>query len=185
MYDNIGLGEDIFMIKFVRHGETEYNVLGISQGQLDIPLNEKGLMQAEEISLFLKDYHFDVIYTSPLIRAKKTAEIINKYHNVKIVVDDRLKEFFAGRRQGTKSSDWTSEMNEDFMLHPEKYGAESNEGFYNRCVEAYLDLPADKEVLVVAHASVYKNILRYKEGQPFNPKFKIAENAEVLDISKE
>ena len=172
------------MIYFVRHGETDYNVLGISQGQLDIPLNEKGIKQAEELSENLKNYHFDIIYSSPLIRAKKTAEIINMHHGVKIVYDDRLKEFYAGRRQGTKSSEWTPEMNEDFMNNPEKYGAESNESFYNRCVDIYKELPTDKDVLVVAHAGVYKNILRYKENKPFNAKFNIVGNAEVLDISK-
>lgn len=172
------------MIHFVRHGETEYNVLGISQGQLDIPLNEKGLAQAKKLKEQLKSYHFDVIYTSPLVRASKTAEIINEYHGVKIVVDDRLKEFYAGKRQGTKASDWTAEMNEDFMLNPEKYGAEGNEEFFERCVAAYLDLPTDKDVLVVAHAGVYKNIIRYKEGKTYNPKFKVVENAEVMDISR-
>ena len=173
------------MIYFVRHGETEDNVLGISQGQLDIPLNERGIKQAEELSEKLKGYKFDVIYTSPLIRAKRTAEIINEYHQVEIIEDDRFKEFFAGRRQGTKASEWTAEMNEDFMINPEKYGAESNESFYQRCVDAYNDLPEDKDILVVAHAGVYKNIIRFKENQPFSSKFVIAANAEILDISKE
>ena len=172
------------MIYFVRHGETDYNVLGIAQGQLDIPLNENGLIQAEKLSVDLKDYHFDVIYSSPLIRAKKTAEIINQYHGVEIIYDDRLKEFYAGKRQGTKSNEWTSEMNEDFMNNPEKYGAESNDSFYQRCVDAYKDLPTNKDILVVAHAGVYKNIKRYKEKKPFNAKFDIVNNAEILDISK-
>ena len=172
------------MIRFVRHGETDYNVLGIAQGQLDIPLNENGIIQAKKLSETLKDYHFDVIYTSPLVRARKTADIINEFHNVPIVVEERFKEFNAGIRQGTKASDWTPEMNEDFMMYPEKYGAEGNEEFFERCVDAYLDLPIDKDVLVVAHAGVYKNIIRYKEGKPFNPKYKVVENAEVLDISR-
>ena len=172
------------MIYFVRHGETDYNVKRISQGQLDIPLNNNGIAQAKQLSETLKNYHFDIIYSSPLIRAKKTAEIINTYHNVEIVLDNRLKEFFAGRKQGTKASDWTPEMNEDFMNNPEKYGAESNQAFYQRCVDAYNDLPAEKDVLVVAHAGVYKNIKRYKENKPFNSKFEIVNNAEILDISK-
>ena len=76
-------------------------------------------------------------------------------------------------------------MNEDFMVNPEKYGAESNESFYNRCVEAYKDLPDDKNILVVAHAGVYKNIKRFKENMPFSANFVIAGNAEILDISKD
>lgn len=171
------------MIYFVRHGETEYNVLGIAQGQLDIPLNENGICQAEEVSETLKDYEIDVIVSSPLARAKQTAEIINKHHDVEIIYDDRFKEFFAGKRQGTKASDWTAEMNQDFMLHPEKYGAESNEDFFSRCVEAYHDLPKDKNVLVVSHAGVYKNIFRFREHLAIDAKVEIVKNAEVLDIS--
>ena len=172
------------MIYFVRHGETEYNVLKIAQGQLDIPLNENGVKQAEELSESLKNYNIDVIYSSPLIRAKRTAEIINKNHNVEIVFDDRLKEFYAGKKQGTKLSDWTDEMNQDFMKNPEKYGAESNEVFFNRCVEVYKELPKDKNVLVVSHAGVYRNIMRYKDNKSFNEKFSVVNNAQIVDISK-
>ena len=50
------------MIYFVRHGETEYNVLGIAQGQLDIPLNENGKNQAEVLSEKLKEFFKDRLY---------------------------------------------------------------------------------------------------------------------------
>ena len=172
------------MIYFVRHGETEYNALGIVQGQLDIPLNEKGIKQAEALAEKLKDFPLDIIYTSPLSRARKTAEIVNKYHNVEIICEQRFTEFHVGQKQGQKTGEWTKEMNEDFMLNPEKYGAESNESFYNRVSEAYKDLPADKNILVVAHAGVYRSILRYKENKPFEAHFTIVGNAEIQDISK-
>lgn len=171
------------MIYFVRHGETDYNVAGIAQGQLDIPLNEKGIKQAETLSNILKDYELDIIVCSPLIRAKITAEIINKHHNVPIIFEERFKEFFAGKRQGTKSSEWDEEKNKDFMLNPEKYGAESNEGFYKRCIDAYKDLPKNKNVLVVSHAGVYKNILRFKQNSTFDTYFNIPDNCQILDIT--
>jgi broad specificity phosphatase PhoE len=107
------------MIYFIRHGETKYNTVHRIQGQLDIPLNSTGLAQAELMAEKLKDVKIDKIYCSPLRRTKQTATIINKYHNLDIIYDDRLKEFYAGKRQGTKASDWTAEMNEDFMLNPE------------------------------------------------------------------
>ena len=81
------------MIYFVRHGETDYNLEGIVQGQLDIPLNKKGIHQANEIKNKLKDLDIDIIFSSPLLRAKQTAEIINENLNVKIKYDERLKEF--------------------------------------------------------------------------------------------
>ena len=78
------------MIYFIRHGETAYNREGRVQGHLDIPLNEKGIFQAEKASDEFKDVEIDLIYCSPLKRARSTAEIINKFHNVEIVIDDRL-----------------------------------------------------------------------------------------------
>ena len=59
------------MIYFVRHGETEYNVLNLMQGHKDIPLNENGIHQAKIARDELKDLKIDEIYSSPLIRAYK------------------------------------------------------------------------------------------------------------------
>ena len=69
------------MILFVRHGQTDCNINGIIQGHLDAPLNQTGIEQAEKTAEELKNTSIDIIYSSPLIRAKKTAEIINKYHS--------------------------------------------------------------------------------------------------------
>lgn len=93
------------MIYFVRHGETDYNLEGIVQGQLDIPLNNKGIHQAHELKNKLKVLDIDVIFSSPLLRAKQTAQIIHENLNVEIKYDERLKEFFAGNMQGTKISE--------------------------------------------------------------------------------
>lgn len=64
-------------ICLVRHGETDWNALGMIQGKTDIPLNQKGIKQAKECGVFLKSDTWDVIVTSPLTRAKQTAEIIS------------------------------------------------------------------------------------------------------------
>ena len=60
----------------IRHGETEWNVSGRMQGSTDIPLNEKGIRLAQVTAEGLKDVSFDLAITSPLERAKQTAEII-------------------------------------------------------------------------------------------------------------
>ena len=62
----------------VRHGETDWNSLGILQGRKDIPLNDTGILQAEECRELLKSTNWDVFITSPLKRTMETAEIINK-----------------------------------------------------------------------------------------------------------
>lgn len=172
------------MIYFVRHGETDYNVKGIIQGQLDIPLNEVGIMQAQRIAQILKDEKIDLIYASPLSRTRVTAEIINEFHNVEVVFDDRLKEFFAGTRQGTGFSDKEKKEKAEFLISPEKFGAESNYEFYDRCVSVYKDiLKLNKNVLIVSHGGVYRSIYRYLNNiLDFSVKVPTPINCEVINI---
>ena len=63
-------------IGFVRHGVTAWNKEGRAQGSSDIPLDEEGIEMAEHVANRLATESWDVIYTSHLLRAKKTAEII-------------------------------------------------------------------------------------------------------------
>ena len=66
-------------IYLVRHGQTDDNFKSIVQGRIDNPLNDVGRNQAKATGLKLKDLNikFDSIYSSPLIRAKESASIIN------------------------------------------------------------------------------------------------------------
>ncbi|MCO7127651.1 histidine phosphatase family protein [Sporolactobacillus shoreicorticis] len=66
-------------ICLVRHGETDWNAMGKLQGREDIPLNERGRKQAEMVGESLQSVKFSAVVTSPLLRAKQTAEIINKF----------------------------------------------------------------------------------------------------------
>ena len=77
------------MIYFVRHGKTDYNKKNLlSGGDIDIPLNSEGKEQAKITANLLKDVKFDMVFCSPLIRAKKTCEEIMKFHkNIPIIYD--------------------------------------------------------------------------------------------------
>ena len=88
---------DIYLI---RHGETDWNKMRRLQGVTDIPLNACGIELAEKTAEGLKNVPFDRIYTSPLIRAKKTAEIIRGDRPVELVVTDGLKEISFGEYEG-------------------------------------------------------------------------------------
>ena len=74
-------------IYLVRHGETSWNIGRKVQGQTDIPLNETGVRQAEKVREELKDEVFDVCYCSPLMRARRTAEIATD-GRFEIVIDE-------------------------------------------------------------------------------------------------
>lgn len=83
-----------------RHGQTDWNVAGKVQGTTDIELNEIGKKQAEETGKKLLNYDIDIIISSPLKRAKKTAEIIRENRNIPILLDDGLKERCFGKFEG-------------------------------------------------------------------------------------
>ena len=91
--------KDFCTIYLVRHGETDWNVKNIIQGQIDIPLNKKGENQALEIANELKDIHFDAIFSSDLSRAKRTAEIIATERKLAVVATKTLREMYFGKFQ--------------------------------------------------------------------------------------
>ena len=85
----------------VRHGETDWNARKLIQGHKDIPLNEKGRVQAKKLADELKGIDFDKIYSSDLKRASQTAEIIAQERNLKVITSSNLRErdfgIFVGR----------------------------------------------------------------------------------------
>lgn len=85
-------------IYLVRHGQCDSNLNKIYNYKNE-DLNETGIKQANDLKEKIKDMKFDVIYSSPLLRAKHTAEILNIY-NKEIVLDDRLIERDPGNLEG-------------------------------------------------------------------------------------
>ena len=85
---------------FVRHGQTDYNQKGLVQGHAQIPLNETGQKQAYDLAQKLSSLHFDHCYSSDLIRAKHTAEILTKDHFLTVIEDTRLRERDIGINAG-------------------------------------------------------------------------------------
>jgi probable phosphoglycerate mutase len=84
----------------VRHGETDWNVEGRIQGHQDIALNELGLAQADAVGRRLRDERFDVIYSSDLVRAYRTATPVVARPEADIVREPRLRERHLGVLQG-------------------------------------------------------------------------------------
>ena len=90
------------MIYVVRHGQTDWNIEHRIQGHQDIPLNDKGVEEANFLKDELSDIDFDLVFSSPLKRAYKTAEIITKKP---IRIDDRLIERYNGKLEGCNDLD--------------------------------------------------------------------------------
>jgi len=87
-------------IILVRHGETEWNVEEVFRGRIDIELNETGLKQAELLAEYLGEINIDAVYSSPLKRALKTAEVIARYHKLEVEIALGLIDFNFGKWQG-------------------------------------------------------------------------------------
>lgn len=148
----------------VRHGETDWNKERRLQGQADIELNEFGRQLARETAKGMSHISFTEIYSSPLLRAKETAEIIANGRVVK--TDDRLKEMSFGPYEGLCCSKDNWEIPdpkfEYFFSAPDKYcppeGGDTFEEVKNR-VESFLSDIEKKHrgsdnVLVVCHGVV-------------------------------
>lgn len=108
------------MIKLylVRHGETKGNVEQWYQGSTDIPLNDKGRLQAQCLSEYLKDVHFDGFYSSDLMRAEETAKIVAAPHHMEVRTYKELQEVNFGEWEGHRYDEITSGwpgMIEDFL----------------------------------------------------------------------
>lgn len=90
----------------VRHGESEWNRIGRYQGQEDAPLSELGLRQAEALANRLASEKLDAIYSSPLQRARRTADAIGRFHpDLEIQDDAALMEIHHGDWQGLYAAD--------------------------------------------------------------------------------
>ncbi|MDE3090678.1 MAG: histidine phosphatase family protein, partial [Chloroflexota bacterium] len=90
----------------IRHGETDWNNEGRIQGHTDTPLNARGFEQAKRLAARLACEKLDAIYTSPLARARATADLIAQEHGVAAMLDDRLKEKYLGELEGLTSGEF-------------------------------------------------------------------------------
>lgn len=136
---------------FIRHGQTDWNKMRKLQGQVDIPLNAFGELLARKTGAGLKDIPFAACYTSPLKRAKRTAELVLEGKDTVIIEDKRIEEISFGIYEGrciAKENDEVPAEFHDGFVHPERYrtpeGGESFEQLLDRTKE-FLEEICNKE----------------------------------------
>ncbi len=171
------------MIYYVRHGETDFNLFHISQGNLNTSLNRTGLEQAEIVAEKLKECQFDVIFASPLNRALQTAEIINKYHNLKINYDERLIDASRGVFQGTLRMQTEFE---DYFKNPKRFNGETKEETYKKIKSFVNDLNIykGKNILIVGHSGILEYIKYCVKNQIITNETKLNINTDNCEIIK-
>ena len=139
---------------FLRHGETDWNAQNLSQGNVDIPLNETGLAQARSAALLLRNRGITSIISSPFSRAKVTADIVGKTLGVPVSVDEGLREVAFGVQEGKPMSEWFTAWVAG-MLTPA--GGESFPALTRRAVASINRCTARPPVvLVVAHGALFR-----------------------------
>lgn len=149
-----------------RHGSTVYNEMDRLQGISDIPLSEKGILESKLLAERLKTEKFDMIFHSPLIRSKQTAEIVNQFHQLPLVCVDEFIEMNMGEWEGQNFPQFIEKNAEFYMrwITDPSVGMPGGESFSNlfervkNGVERVLT-HCRGNILIVTHALVTRAIL--------------------------
>ena len=159
----------------VRHGQTDWNLEGRLQGQLDVPLNETGLQQVRSLAEQLKVSKFSAIFSSDLMRARQTAGIISEALGLPVVYDRRLREIHQGDVQGMLFSDVIQQFKDTLEnrtkdpVYSRVPGGESVAELavrFRECVDEIASGDYDHPVLVVAHGLAIATMLCQARGYP-------------------
>ncbi len=161
--------ENNTLFYIIRHGETDWNAKHMAQGQTDIPLNAKGEAQAKELAVELRHERFDLAFSSDLLRAKRTAEIIALEHNLEVITTELLRERKFGPLEGKTKEGFAAYdallqtlTNEQRFTYKLTEDMESDEEISTRLItfirETAITHPG-KTVLVGTHAGIMRALL--------------------------
>jgi len=159
----------------VRHGQTQWNVKGIRQGQLDSELTEKGIEQARALGQRLGRETFTALYSSDLGRAVQTAEIIAATTGHSVITDRRLREAHRGIFHGLSGDEIEKRFPEEHRLyrslgpHYVIPGGESTVQQMERnvtCLNELGNRHAGETILVVTHGAVVAGLFRHTLSIP-------------------
>lgn len=152
------------VIYLLRHGESMANVTHtFASRKLDLPLTEFGVEQVRQISRSMTEIKFTKIFTSPLVRAQQTAQIIGDICNLKPVVIEQLREIDVGVLDGECIEEQSHQVTYDNVISKWDKG-QSNVGFANgetlvmvkeRIDKFFKNLDDDKQILVVGHGLLF------------------------------
>lgn len=166
-----------------RHGQTEWNVLWKNCGTTDVPLNELGVAQAHELAQAAEKHPIHLIISSPMIRARQTAQVIADRMHIPVLTDQRLVEQNYGIFEGGHRKD--PEFLRVKRNFPTRYpGGESMLDVAARIfplLDEIKEKYPDKNVLIVCHGGVLRLVRAYFEDMTNEEFFNYSEkNATLL-----
>ena len=155
-----------------RHGLTAWNVENRIQGHEDVRLNADGIKQAEAVRDSLKGEEYDLMFSSPLLRARETADIINQVLNTTLIEDTRIMERGFGLNEGLTKAEirelavehpevidvWNYKRNVDYNgIEPFQDFAKRVYEFLDEIIKKYYG----KKLLIVSHGGVFAPMYFY------------------------
>ncbi|EEM01971.1 MULTISPECIES: histidine phosphatase family protein [Bacillus] len=168
----------------IRHGSTHWNKEGRAQGNSNIPLDQAGLSEAYKLAERLATEKWNVIYSSDLLRAKQTAEAIEKnIENIEIHLDPRLREVSGGQIEGTTEDERISKWGDNWRELD--LGIESADSVKARAIPFIEEITykyPNKNILIVSHGSFIKQLL--KELVPHLSMIESPKNTSITKIIK-
>lgn len=144
----------------VRHGQTDWNLNNLLQGNTNVELNETGISQAKEIKEKLKNINFDLCYSSPLSRAYETAKIICD-DKTNIELDKRLEERELGEFEGKHKDLYDGRFYWNLKINSALKGVESAKDLLARVTSFYKDILSkhhNETILIVSHGAVVRSL---------------------------
>lgn len=154
-------------IYLVRHGETELNLKKVYYGRTDCSLTARGMAQAESLKPFFGRLKLDIVYTSPLQRAVRTADLLLGENAASRLTDERLSELSFGEWEGKHFEDLKGDplfqkWCDDWRHQPPPGGesfcemAQRTRSFFDA-----LEKREEESVLIVSHHAVLQQLMAY------------------------
>ena len=161
------------LLYVLRHGITEWNKLKKVQGAMDIPLAPEGIALAKKTGAALKEVPFDICFTSPLTRARQTAQYVLGDRNIPVIADRRIQEIDFGNLEGSifknAQGKIISHQMDIFFNHPQEFARPENgeciADILKRTREFWIEKTtdpalADKTVLISSHGCAVRALLQ-------------------------
>ena len=178
-------------IFLIRHGETEWNALGKLQGTSNVQLSAVGIHQARLLAAHAPFNTADAIYSSDLIRARSTAEILAQHFNLKVRIMLELREANFGDWEGNSVKELAEDLNsgfENFFINPELCYPPQGETFFEcqeRMAGALKKIIAENEnkrVIVVSHGAAIRLLLCAILNMPIRKMWSLSQFNMALNV---
>lgn len=160
------MNTEIFL---VRHGETEWNIQGKFQGSTDIPLSESGIKQAGYVKKRFEN-NFDCVYSSPLVRAVKTASILSEGSGIKVNIKEGISEIDFGKWEGLtlkqlkdiygkEYEEWRNDEVNGYLIGGGDFSLKLAGERAKKAIYEIAEECKGKRVIIVAHGGIIKAAL--------------------------